>query len=332
MTPDMAERDYYEILGVSRSATPDQIRAAYRKLARELHPDVNKAPDAAERFAEVQDAYDTLSDADKRAAYDRYGRAGAAGAAGAARAGGGGGGGAHYTWQSVGAPGGGAGADFDLDDLGSMFDAFFGGAGAGGGAGGRAGRARAGRRRAPARPEPQHAEIEVSFQTMASGGTQTVRRRHGSRTTTIDVTIPKAVADGAKLRVPGRTPEEPDLVLTVRVGRHPLYRREGRLDLALTLPLTLAEAALGCEVRVPTVEGPVTLTVPPGTRSGRRLRLRERGLADARGARGDLFAEVQIVPPPPEALEEADREALRALSARGPSPRGGGAWAQAAGG
>ncbi|MEO1007684.1 MAG: DnaJ C-terminal domain-containing protein [Planctomycetota bacterium] len=304
----MADRDYYDVLGVSRTATQDEIRTAYRRLARKLHPDATKDEGSTERFAEVQQAYEVLGNAEKRAAYDRHGRAAFSGAAG--------GPGPRYSWTNAG--GTNAGGDFDLDDLGSMFDAFFGGDP-------KQGSPRSRNRRAEraSRPRPAEAELDISFQKMARGGTETVRV--GSRGRAIEVTIPKGIADGAKLRVGGRRGEQ-DLLLTVRVGKHPLYRREGYLDLVIALPLDYAEAALGCEIEVPTLEGSVMLTVPPGTRSGRRLRLRERGLSDAKGGRGDLFAEVQIVPPPPEAIDEATRQLLVTLSGLGPSPRTAPEW------
>lgn len=317
-TKKMAERDYYEVLGVPRSATQEQVRAAYRKLARELHPDVNKAADAQEKFAEVQAAYDVLGEPEKRAQYDRFGRAGPGFAGGAGE-------GAHYTWTNVGSRGAargrgaGGGADFDLDDLGSMFDAFFGGKGSPANAGQRQSRPR-GRARQTAQ-----AELDVSFTTMARGGIERVPVRRGGKAATVEVTIPRGIADGAKLRIPGSA-GEPDLILTIRVGKHPLFRRVGAIDLELDLPLTYAEAALGAEVPVPTVEGRVYITVPPGARSGKRLRLRGRGLTDAKGASGDLYAVVQIVPPPPDTLNEQDRRALERLGTLGPRPRSEGPW------
>lgn len=313
----MADRDYYDVLGVKRSATQDEIRAAYRKLARELHPDVNKAADAAEKFAEVQTAYDVLGEPEKRAQYDRFGRAGAAAAAGA------GAGGAHYTWSNVGGRGGGGSSEFDLDDLGSMFDTLFGGSG-GTGPAPRGGRTQRGRSRERTRPSAQ-AELDVSFMTMARGGTERVPVRRDGKATTIEVTIPKAIADGAKLRVAGGRGEA-DLILTIRVGKHPLYKREGVLDLAIDLPLTYAEAALGKEVGVPTLGGEVFITVPAGTRSGKRLRLRGRGLTDAKGASGDLFAVVQIVPPDADAITDKDKADLERLGKHTPNVRPSPPW------
>ena len=314
----MAERDYYDVLGVKRTASQDEIRAAYRKLARELHPDVNKSPDAQERFAEVQSAYDVLGEPDKRAQYDRFGRAGAAQAAGA-------GGAAHYAWSNVGGRGGGAGADFDMDDLGSVFESLFGGDRAGA----RGTRTPRGRARERAKPTAQ-AELDISFVTMARGGTERVPVRRSGKATTIEVSIPKAIADGTKLRVAGMG-GDPDLILTIRVGKHPLYRREGVLDLEIDLPLTYAEAALGKEVGVPTLEGEVFITVPAGTKSGKRLRLRGRGLTDPKGSSGDLYAIVQIVPPSAESLTDEDRAALERLDAKGPRPRTSPPWPESNG-
>lgn len=324
-TKKMAERDYYEVLGVPRSATQEQIRAAYRKLARELHPDVNKAADAQEKFAEVQAAYDVLGEPEKRAQYDRFGRAGPGFAGGAGE-------GAHYTWTNVGSRGAargrgaGGGADFDLDDLGSMFDAFFGGKGASAGAS--AGQ-RQGRPRGRARPTAK-AELDVSFMTMARGGVERVPVRRDGKPSTVEVTIPRGIVDGTKLRIPavaGGT--DPDLILTVRVGKHPLYRRVDELDMELDLPLNYAEAALGAEVAVPTLEGRVYITIPPGARSGKRFRLRGRGLKSAKGETGDLYAVVHIIPPPHEALQAQDRAALERLAALSPPPRATEPWSAA---
>lgn len=329
------ERDYYETLGVSRSATADEIRSAYRKLARRYHPDVNKDADAAARFNEVQEAYEVLSDPAKRQRYDQFGRAGAhvgAGEGGFGRGGGGPGGRAHYSWSNVGGDSG--DFNFDPEELGSMFDAFFGGrGGAGAGAATGAaqrggGRGAAGPGRASRKPAPIEHEITVTFETAARGGRETLRLSAGGEEKVIDVTIPRAVADGARLRIRSALAGR-DLLLTVRVGGHPLFRREMRkdgasLDLSLDLPLTIGEATLGARVQVPTLEGPVDLVVPAGVSSGRRLRLRGKGLrnADPKGDEvGDLHAIVRIVAPDPDKLTDQQREALRQLDAATPPPR-----------
>jgi len=326
---DAMARDYYDVLGVSRGASDDEIKRAYRELARKLHPDVNKEPDAASRFGEVQEAYETLSDPEKRKQYDRFGRVGATAGAGAPA----GGGGVH--WATSGD------VDFDLDDLGSVFDAFFGGGGGrarpGAGFGGfrsrvheRPGPARPGPAR-PRQPEIQH-DLDIDFMKAVRGGKETLSLRRGETRRTIEVTIPKGVCDGAKLRVRDTSGDQPvTIILTVRVRPHPIFSRRPaddgtELDLWMELPLTVAEATLGTKVSIPTLEGPVELTVPPGVRSGRRLRLKGRGVEDAKGRRGDLYAVVGIVPPAPDILTDEDREALARLGARQPDPRSGPGW------
>ncbi len=329
-----AKRDYYQILGVERTATEDEIRAAYRKLARKLHPDVNKAPDAQARFTEIQEAYDVLSDKEKRRAYDRFGHAGPAGAAG--RPGGGAGrGGVHYQWQSGGGSGP-AGFDFDADDLGSMFDTFFGGAARGARG---AGRAQHGRRARPVAGQDVTHTMRLDFESAARGGKRRISLLRGGDERSIEVTIPPAVRDGAKLRIRGEGHPSPtpggapgDLILTIRVEPHPVLVR-GRpgdppdsLDLSLELPLTIAEATLGCRVQVPTLDGPVDLNVPPGAASGKYLRLRERGLENAAGRRGDLYARVRVVPPDGSGLAPGEAETLRRIAERTPALRTGPGW------
>lgn len=313
----MARRDYYKVLEVPRDATQDQIKRAYRTLAARYHPDVNKAPDAQARFTEVQEAYDVLSDEGKRRQYDRFGRATGSRAGPSVR----------YSWTNVGGDSGG-GVGIDMDDLGSMFDAYF-GAGPGGGFGSGIGSGRRGAPRAGARPQTR-AEVHVDFMTAARGGTQTIRVADAGGPRTIEVTIPRAIADGARLRLRGKGRGGGDLILTVRVGRHPLFRRSesdgGQLDLALDLPLTLAEATLGAKVRVPILDGEVDLSVPPGTSSGTRLRLRGRGLRDENGRCGDLYAVVQIVVPEAGTLGDEDRRALERIESRQGSPRHGPGW------
>lgn len=306
------KRDFYEVLGVPRDADAAAIKAAYRALARQHHPDVSKAADAAAKFAEIQEAYDTLSDPAKRTAYDRHGHAGSA--AGGSR------------WADAA----GGSFDFDSDDLGSMFEAFFGGRGPGrGGASAPNGRAKAARR-----AEPHTEQILVSFMTAARGGTESLKLTINGRARTIEVAVPAGTQDGATIRVRpgGADPGVSELLLNVRVGSHPLFRRgEGAetgkgLDLFLDLPLSIAEAMLGASVSVPTLDGYVELTIPPGTSSGKRLRLRGRGITDARGRQGDLYAVVQVLVPPPAAVTEESRALLRDLSERSPPPRSGPEW------
>lgn len=318
----MANRDYYEILGVSRSASADEIKSAYRKLARKFHPDVSKAPDAEKRFAEVQEAYAILSDEQKRKLYDQFGHAGPASATGAG------------AWPPGARGGGPGGFDVDLDDLGSMFDAFFGGqGGAGGFRTGKAGRTGAGRRARGA--APVEVELPLSFLTAARGGRERVRLTVNGKETSLEVTIPPAVEPGSRLRVRGVDGRE--VLLRVKVGGHPVFRRgdgagAGKgLDLYLDLPLTIAEATLGAKVGVPTLDGAVDLTVPPDSPSGRKLRVRGNGLKDQSGRTGDLYAVVKIVPPESGMLSASEREALGKIASHTPAPRRGAPWPTATG-
>lgn len=319
----MSVRDYYEVLGVARGASAEEIRRAYRSKARQLHPDVNKSPDAAERFAELQQAYDVLSDEKKRGLYDRLGHAGAAA--------GGGGGGSRYSWSSGGesVPEG-----FDIDDLGSMFDAFFGSRSGGAGFGASTGSRSA---RGSARGQDVEAELPVPFVTAARGGQEAFKSPLDART--IEVAVPAGTEDGARLRVRGagrpssRANGKPgDLILRVRVVPHALFRREGGpkpgtgLDLAFDLPLSVAEATLGGRVAVPSLDGPIDLTVPAGTPSGRRLRVKGRGIRASDGRMGDLYAVVRIVPPDPAMLSAEQRRLIEEIGHLTHPLRTGGDW------
>lgn len=308
-----SSRDFYEVLGVARGAKPEQIKSAYRRLARELHPDVNKAPDAAKRFAEVQEAYDALSDPRKRDAYDRFGVAdtGFAGAPG-----GGGGRRGTYTWTNVAGRPGNAGGDFNEFDVGSIFEEVFGGrddpfAGA---------KARS----RPARGRDVEHELVLDFIEAVRGGTKSIRVSSGHATRTIEVTIPPGVAEGTKLRMrgqglpgSGRAPAG-DLIVAVRIAPHERFKREGP-DVIVELPLTIVEAALGTSVSVPTLTGRAEVVVPPGTSSGQRLRLRGQGIRTDKGA-GDLLVVAKIVAP--KDLSDADKDALREIGKRLGNPRG----------
>lgn len=317
----MAGRDYYQVLGVPRSAKPDEIKRAYRKLAREHHPDVNKAPDAQKKFTEIQQAYDVLSDEQKRSMYDQYGEAYVSGARPAESAGGG------PRWSSGGGRAQGVPVDFDVEDLSSMFDAMFGGR-AGASPGPKRGKARR------TQPEPLEREsirhdLHVHFLTAARGGAESLQLQHSGGKRTVEVNIPAGIADGATLRVRNVFGGEdgPDLLLTIRVGGHPTFRRGEGLDtgkgndLFVDLPLTIAEATLGATVTIPTLDGDVELTVPPSTASGKRLRLKGKGIRSAGGDVGDQYAVIKIIPPRAEDLSEEERAVLRRISSRAPGPR-----------
>ncbi|KPK83762.1 MAG: hypothetical protein AMJ81_07425 [Phycisphaerae bacterium SM23_33] len=293
----MAQRDYYEILGVSRSATPEEIKSAYRRSARKLHPDVNKAKDAAERFKEATAAYEVLSDPQKRRMYDQFGHVGPPGADFARAAGGRGG--RVYTWSSRGGQGPFGGAvPFDFEELFSASP--FSGMSLKDLLAALGGRGRAGRRTRRAAQPAQDMEYPITLDFMqAVRGTTTrleLRRDDGSAEQ-IDVKIPPGVRQGSKVRVRGKGLAGGDLYIITRVRDHPYFRRDGT-DIYLDLPISVGEAASGCEVTVPTVDGPAKLKVPPGTSGGTRLRLRERGVADPKGqARGHQYVVIKIVLP-----------------------------------
>lgn len=322
-------QDYYDILGVSRNASEDEIRSAYRKLARKYHPDVNKSPDASKRFSEITEAYDVLSDAEKRKQYDRFGRVdGAAGVGAGADAAGAGGGRWSYTTSG---PGAGASGFGDFEDV---FAEFFGGGaspfgGAGAGTAGRAHRAASPR---PAKGPDVTAELPVTFLTAVKGGTESVRLSSGTggQGQQIDVKVPPGIEHGAKLRLkgrgrPGQQGGAPgDLILTVSVGRHPYYRRDG-LDLYIDVPISIAEAALGTNVTVPLLDGSADIRIPPGAASGRKLRMQGKGITDASGKTGDLYAVIQIKGP--EKLSDRARSILEELSGELQNPRESAPWA-----
>jgi len=312
-----ADQDFYRVLGVPRNASQDEIQRAYRKLARESHPDVNKDPAAEERFKDISEAYDVLSDPETRRRYDAFGpdfrqvpegvdpetwrraRAGAGAGAGT-RAGAGAGPGAG-GWS------GGFGADVDLEDL---LGGLFGGRG---GAGSRAGR---GWGTVPG--ADQEAEVELTVEEAYHGTRRTLSLTSPAGTRSIDVTIPAGVTDGQRIRLAGQGGRGSDgappgdLYLIVRIAPHRGYRLEGR-DLHVELRLAPWEAALGTSVAVGTPAGEVKVNVPAGTSSGRRLRLRGRGLPNPRGRPGDLFAEARIMVP--AELTEAERDLFERLAA-----------------
>lgn len=312
------ERDYYEVLGVERGASADAIRKAYRRLARQYHPDVNKAADATTRFAEVQEAYDVLSDAEKRKAYDKFGHAGVGVGQGPGGFGGG-------TWTGTYA----GGSPFENADFSSVFEDLF---------GARGGPFKRGPRGGPGVAPPrrgadlQHT-LSVSFMTAAMGGTETVRIRHGATPQTISVRIPPGIDSGAQLRVRGKGVAGAeggpagDLRLTVEVGQHPWFRREG-LDVYINVPVTIAEATFGTTVTLPLLKGSVEMKIPPGAASGQKLRVKGKGIDDGKGRRGDFFAVVQIVAP--EGLSDRGRQLLRDLEPELKNPRESGPWSPSA--
>lgn len=283
-------QDPYQELGVSRQASADEIKKAFRKLAKQLHPDKNPGDKAAEeRFKRISAAFDLLSDGEKRKKFDRGeidadGRETMRGYAGGDPFGAGG---------FRGGPGGAGGASFegvDLNDiLGEMFGARGGQRGGFGGFGERAG---------PQRGQDVRATLEIDLEDAIQGARKRLSFSDGR---TIDVTIPKGAAEGQVLRLkgqgsPGRAGPG-DAMIELAFRPHPMYRREGD-NLVMDLPVSVPDAILGAKVSAPTPEGPVTLTVPKGSNAGQTLRLKGRGLPHARGGgRGDLMARLQIVLP-----------------------------------
>lgn len=298
--------DLYSELGVARGASEADIKKAYRKLAKELHPDRNKDnPKASERFSKVTQAYDILTDKDKRAQYDRgeideegnprspfgFGRGGAQpGAGGGFRPGQGGFGG----FDTAGA---------EAPDLSDLFEGLFGG-GARRGAGGFGGFG--GARRAP---PPKGADalyrLPVSFQDAATLADQRVTLAGGK---TVDIKLPKGVEDGTKIRLAGQGQPGPggngDAIVTISLQPHRFFRREGD-DVRLDLPISLDEAVLGGKVKVPTVDGAVMLSIPKGSTSGKVLRLKGKGFSGKSGARGDQLVTLMVdIPGDDAALAE----------------------------
>ena len=309
----MKFRDYYETLGVPRTATLDDIKGAYRKLARKYHPDVSKTKDTEERFKEVGEAYAVLKDPEKRAAYDKFGqhwKAGEEFTPPPNRDGGG------FEFRPSGGMGG-EGADFS-----DFFESLFGRGGPAGGARDPRGGAR--RRSVDLRGDDQHAEVVIDLEDAYRGARRSLRMRmptideHGHvvmRERTLEVTIPKGIRAGQHLRLAGQggpgLGDGPagDLFLEIAFAPHGRYSVDGR-DVTVDLPLAPWEAALGTSVRLPTPGGEIQLTVPPKSTAGRKLRLKGRGIPG--DPPGDLYAVVSIALP--HADTDAARDAYRAMA------------------
>lgn len=297
----MQYKDYYKVLGVARGASDEDIKKAYRRLARKYHPDVSTEKDAEAQFKEIAEAYETLRDPKKRAAYDGLG--------------------AHRSGEQFRPP-----PDwFDRFhvhgsehmggvDLGDLFASFggFGGMGGVGGARGFQGFGSRGRRAAPRRGGDVEANVQLAIEDVARGvettlaiGTQQVRVR-----------IPRGTTDGQRLRLRGKgSPGAAggpagDLYLNVRLRPHPRFRAEGH-DLRIDVPLAPWEAALGAAIEIPTLETRVTLKIPPGSKSGQRLRLAGLGLPKPEGGAGDLYAVLSIALP--ATLSARERELYEQL-------------------
>jgi molecular chaperone DnaJ len=317
----MAKRDFYEILGVTRSSTPEEIKKSYRKLAMKFHPDKNPGDKKAEeKFKELSEAYDVLSDEKKKAQYDQFGHFGVQGGFGGgknpfedfARSGGFGG----FRGGAGGFSGGGAGAGNEnfQDIFGDIFGEFFTGAGARpGGAGPRKG--------ARARGADLRYTLNISFEDAAAGTEKVIsfiRHRDGKEETArLAVTVPAGVTAGQRLKLRGEGDSGPsggangDLYVIVNVQEHSLFKRHDN-DVHLELPLSFGDAVLGTTVEIPTLTGKASLKIPPGTPSGQIFRLKGKGFASMSGPAGDFL--VKIVIDVPKDLTEEQKQALQKLT------------------
>lgn len=305
-------RDPYEVLGVSKSASAEEIQKAYRKLSKKHHPDRNPGDKQADAtYKEVQTAYETLTDPVKKENYDRFGFAGPG--SGGVPGGGGFTGGAGFPG---GFPGGG---NVDPATAEALFQNFFGGS-AGGGPdlgdllGGRRGKQKS--RRRP--PEPVESDVTIPFEVAATGGS--VGIEVGGRR--IDVRVPAGIEEGKKLRVPAEATGSAEVLLRVKVAPHAYFRREGN-DLVLDVPISIPEAVLGTKVDIPTLDGTrLTVKVPPGTSSGAKLRLRGKGVNG-----GDQYLLFKVIVPT-GAIDEKSRQLIEEFAGLNPqTPRAQIPWA-----
>ncbi|WP_437203790.1 DnaJ C-terminal domain-containing protein [Planctomicrobium sp. SH664] len=315
----MANTDYYQVLGVPKDASAEKIRKAFKKIARENHPDAKPGDNAAaERFKAAAEAYDVLGDEDKRKKYDQFGT----------------------NWKHMREGqnpfGGGAdafrqGGPVDIDlrdifggggavDLGDLFGGMFGG----GGGGGRGGRQRQPR---PQRGEDLTTSIQVPFLTAATGGTYDLTLQRDGQSERLAIKIPAGIEDGKTIRLAGQGQPGAlggpagDLLVTVQVAAHPYFRREGN-NVLVDVPVSLAEATLGGKIDVPTLtEGVVSMTLPPGTASGAKLRLKGKGFESTKShVAGDELVVIKIVPP--KNIDERSQELMKEFAERNPdNPR-----------
>lgn len=290
-------RDYYQTLGVPKTAAADEIKSAFRKLARKFHPDTAKnKKEAEEKFKEINEAYEVLGDPEKRKQYDEYG-------AGWQQAGG-----PPPGWQQPGGggrgcgarPGGGVEFEFGGTGFSDFFEQMFGGARRGGGRAGFGGFG--GYEEPPQKGEDVEADIMVTLEEAFHGSTRQIsfRRGESGKIETYTVKIPKGIREGQKIRLAGQgesgSAGKGDLFLRVKFQRHPDFEIEGA-DLLYDLEVPAWDAALGCNVHVPTLEGRAKLKLAPGTQSGKKLRLPGMGLPLGGGKRGDLYAVVAVTVP-----------------------------------
>jgi curved DNA-binding protein len=292
----MQFKDYYKTLGVEQDASADEIRRAYRKLARKYHPDRSTESDSEDRFKELGEAYEVLKDPEKRKEYDQL------------RAGGWRGGddfqpppGWRGGFRDAGRAGG-AGGGEGFGDFSDFFESLFGG-GLGGMRGG------GGRQRVRAKGRDVNAAVEIDLDTAFNGGKRRITLDRGGKRQSLEVKIPAGVTPGRRIRLSGQG--EPgmgggpngDLYMEVKIAPHPLFELDGR-DVIIDLPVAPWEAALGAEVRVPTLGGKVTMNIPAGSSSGKRMRLKGRGLPGKPA--GDQIVNLKVVVPKPGSDRERE--------------------------
>jgi DnaJ-class molecular chaperone len=314
-------KDYYKTLGVSKTASAEEIKKAYRKLARQHHPDVNRKPDAEKRFKEINEANEVLSDPEKRKRYDtvgpeweRYQHAGGQQPGG-------------FQWVYTGQPGANP-FNGEAGGFSDFFRTLFGEGTADFDSGPLFGRQSTGRHRSVAGANVEH-DVEVTLAEAYKGTERMLELRLPDGTTRrLSVKIPPGVRDGQRIRLAGQGAPgggggpSGDLFLRVHVRPHPAFQRDGD-DLRMELPVALHEALLGAEVTVPTLKGRVSLRIPPETQNGRTIRLAGQGMPRATGGHGDLYVTLKVVLP--TKLTDKERELVRELAASraGEDPRKG---------
>lgn len=290
----MEYKDYYKILGVERDVSQVDLKKSYRKLARKYHPDVSKVADAEERFKEVNEAYEVLGDAEKRSQYDTLGSN-------------------YQNGQNFNPPPGWDGG-FDFSQFGAgsgqpagaagfsdFFESMFGGA-AGGAGFQQQHQQQQGYRQAPPKPPSQTATVSVDLEDVFAGGSTRVVLAGGKQ---LNVKIPKGIEEGKKIRLSGKASNGGDLLLKINIKKHPRYKVDGR-NISVDLPIAPWEAALGASIEVETLSGKLKLKIPADSRSGKKMRLKGRGLPSAAGssAVGDQLVVIQIVTPPADSDED----------------------------
>lgn len=324
-------KDYYQILGIPRGASDTEIKKAYRRLAKQYHPDVNKGDNAAEeRFKDISEAYSVLSDKEKRKQYDMFGSGAFQGGFDPSQAGGG------FKWTSSEGPGGyrvytsreGPGGFEGFGDLGDIFGDLFGMGGFTRQTGRKRPRART-RSKAQAGPQKggdTYATFEVDFDEAVHGASKKMSIKRGEKVDNITVKIPAGVDNGSKVRIkgkghPGAMGGEPgDLYLNIKVKPHKNFWREGS-DIFVDVPISIYEAVLGGKIEVPTIDGSARMTIPAGTSSGQKFRLKGKGTEQpGKKGRGDQYAIIQVIPP--DRLDSESKKLVEDLQKKAPyNPR-----------